>query len=489
MSRPSSIYRTGSSSLSSRRTHHVIPQDLFPLLDFKEISICLQSCDFVANEELVSRPTSQFIKTLLEQFLDSFMGLSTDNINRMAKNVNKNDLSMTRGQDNDQMEGEVDHEEQQGEDEDDVTSSIRLIILHRGAYEFFLICGINDFTLMDIMRPEPQRIRRILSAVVNYARFREENSIECEKLVSISEGNIEKLKNVQSENSKLSNQINDLKYKLEANETNEGNKKATLKQINMYNLKLENELKKLKKNQEILTLEHTNYREEKRRLIEKLEDHNYLIMESNKELDKLKSYLLANPEILTKIIEDLKANLHEYQSNLTDLEMKNKNMTISIESFQLVEQELKNLFRILEEVLNDLTKEEASLDKLNKYQEFKEQQNFTLNDLNRQIQQITRQLNNTEEKINRLRHQSSERSEASKQKLVTLKDGYDTLVKERKVKEEELNKKKDFISELEAKMNGERNDFQIELRNAELAVAKLNSHVKLYLTEMNKKVD
>lgn len=488
MSRPSSIYRPGNSSLTSRRIHHVIPQDLFPLLDFKEISICLQSCDFIANEELVSRPTSQYIKTLLEQLLDSFMGLSSDNINGMVRNVNKNDLSMTKTQDA-QTEEEPENGGSHIEDDDDITSSVRLILLHRGAYEFFLICGVNDFTLMDIMRPEPQRIRRILSAVVNYARFREENSVECEKLVSISEGNLEKLKVVQNENSRLSNKINDLKYKIEANETDEGNKKATLKQITTYNSKLENELKKLKKNQEILTLEHSKYKDEKRRLIEKLEDHNYLIMESNKELDKLKSYLLSNPEILTKIIEDLKANLSEYQTNLADLESKNKNMTISIESFQLVEQELKNLFRILEEVLNDLTKEETSLDKLNKYQEFKEQQNLTLNDLNRQIQQVTRQLNNTEEKIKRLRHQSSERSEASKQKLISLKDGYDTLVKERKVKEQELNKKKDFISELETKMNGERSNFQIELRNAELAVAKLNSHVKLYLTEMNKKVD
>ncbi|CAG88207.2 DEHA2E15092p [Debaryomyces hansenii CBS767] len=488
MSRPSSIYRPGNSSLTSRRIHHVIPQDSFPLLDFKEISICLQSCDFIANEELVSRPTSQYIKTLLEQLLDSFMGLSADNINGMVRNVNKNDLSMTKTQDA-QMEEEPENGGSQIEDDDDITSSVRLILLHRGAYEFFSICGVNDFTLMDIMRPEPQRIRRILSAVVNYARFREENSVECEKLVSISEGNLEQLKVVQNENSRLSNKINDLKYKIEANETDEGNKKATLKQITTYNSKLENELKKLKKNQEILTLEHSKYKDEKRRLIEKLEDHNYLIMESNKELDKLKSYLLSNPEILTKIIEDLKTNLSEYQTNLADLESKNKNMTISIESFQLVEQELKNLFRILEEVLNDLTKEETSLDKLNKYQEFKEQQNLTLNDLNRQIQQVTRQLNNTEEKIKRLRHQSSERSEASKQKLISLKDGYDTLVKERKVKEQELNKKKDFISELETKMNGERSNFQIELRNAELAVAKLNSHVKLYLTEMNKKVD
>lgn len=149
----------------------------------------------------------------------------------MVRNVNKNDLSMTKTQDA-QMEEEPENGGSQIEDDDDITSSVRLILLHRGAYEFFLICGVNDFTLMDIMRPEPQRIRRILSAVVNYARFREENSVECEKLVSISEGNLEQLKVVQNENSRLSNKINDLKYKIEANETDEGNKKGNIEANN-----------------------------------------------------------------------------------------------------------------------------------------------------------------------------------------------------------------------------------------------------------------
>lgn len=486
MSRPSSIYRSGNSSSTSRRIHHIIPQDPFPLLDFKEISVCLQSCDFTANEELIVKPTSQYVRTLLEQLLESFMGLSVESIDNISESllrgpgVHANGLEENNRHDNDSQNDD--------DDDNDIAQSSRLIILYKAASKLFEVCGIRDFTLMDIMRPEPHRMRRLLSAIVNYARFREENSGECERLVMVSETNIERLKQAQAENTRLSNQIEDLKRRIESTQTEDGRRKATLKQINSYNAKLESELKKLKKSQEVLTLEHAKYKEEKKRLIEKLEDHNYLIMESNKELEKLKSYVLLNPEILTKVIEDLKNTLNDYQVGMTELESKNKNITITIESFQLVEQELKNLFRILEEILNELTKEDSALDTLNKYQEFKEQQSLTLNDINRQIQQINRQLNNTDDKIKRLRQQSHERSETSRQRLVSLKNDYDNLVKERKVKEQELNKKKDYISDLELKMNNERNEFQIELRNAELAVAKLNSHVKLYLTEMKKKI-
>ena len=494
MSRLSTIYRAGSGGASGRRIPQPVPQDLFPLLDFKEISVCLQSCDFIANEDLVSKPNSQYIRMLIEQILDSFMGLSVESIDIIARSLGKNGTPINRGQehrDQEHRDQEVDGEEalNMGEDdEDDTLNTTRLIILHRGAQKFFQVCGISDFTLMDIMRPEPQRIRRILSAVVNYARFREENSVECERLVGISEVNIEKLKRKRADNDKLANQIQILRHRIEASEDSERGRKTTLKQINVYNHKLEHELKKMKKAQESLTLEHAKYKDEKNRLIEKLQDHNYLIIESNRELDKIKSYLLSDPSILTRLIDNLKMNLNEYQSNLSDLELKIKNITSTVESFLLVEQGLKNLFRILEEILNDIAKEENSLDKLNKCQDTLEQQNITLNNLERHIHHLTRQLSNMEEKMKRLRHQSNERSEQSKKKLSDLRESYDNLAKERNVKEHELYKKKEFISDLETKMNAERTNFQREMRNAELAVEKLNSHVRLYLNEMGKKI-
>ena len=41
--------------------------------------------------------------------------------------------------------------------------------------------GIQDFSMKDLMRPEPLRVRRILSATINFAKFREEHLNEFEK--------------------------------------------------------------------------------------------------------------------------------------------------------------------------------------------------------------------------------------------------------------------------------------------------------------------
>ncbi len=36
------------------------------------------------------------------------------------------------------------------------------------------VVGILDFNLGDIIRPEPQRLRKILSGIINYMKFRED---------------------------------------------------------------------------------------------------------------------------------------------------------------------------------------------------------------------------------------------------------------------------------------------------------------------------
>lgn len=36
------------------------------------------------------------------------------------------------------------------------------------------ICGVNDFIMTDYTKPDPKRLRKQLSAIVNFAKFKEE---------------------------------------------------------------------------------------------------------------------------------------------------------------------------------------------------------------------------------------------------------------------------------------------------------------------------
>lgn len=492
MSRLSTINKTNNQGLNKKVLQKIVQQDAFPLLDIKEITKCLQSCDFAVNEELILKPTSTYIRSLFEQFLDTFVGISAETLQGRIKTIKKNSDKNSVNQDEYQIEKK---ETQNGqvadrmniEEEEDLSFALNLILLYKAARDFFQGCGVDDLTLMDIVRPEYSRIRRILSAVVNFARFREEHSAECETLVLESESSLEKLRNIQINNENLANQLKDLKLKIEKEKDGKKNK-STLKQVNSYNLKLENELKKFKKAQELLTLEHVQYKEEKARLIEKLDNLHYLIYETNKELEKTKTYSNINVKVIVQTIFDLKKQIVDQKNVFDDYSKKNENLSLTIESMKIVEFELKGLFRILEDINNDIVKEKDFSNILNENQDYLNLLKSQSNDYSRQIQQLERQMVNMKEKIEKLKIQAEERISKSQKQLISYRNDYTRLVEERNLREEDFNKKKELISEIESKINKKKLDFQMEIRNTELKIARLNAQTRLYLQEVGKKI-
>lgn len=474
MSRISIINRSGGLTYSGSRNLHK-HRDEFPILDFKELSICLQGCDFTANEDLVSRPTSQYIRSLFEQLLDTFMGFSPEYCVSATTNL-------IRSASNAETSKELSDEDISN---DDTANTMHSLVLFRAAETMLQTCGIHDFTLMDLMRPDPQRTRRILSAVINYARFREEHLRECEPLVRICESNMEEVRKVEDSNSQMSNNIGILKEQIEDESNGEENhRKSTLSQLNNYNSRLELKLKKLQRSQEILKQEHGQYKEEKARLFEKLEDNHYLIGESTSELEKLKSYSMADPSLINRIVEELRNNLNQHEEHLRATEEALRNKAKTVSSIQHVEDELRNLIKIVQEISNDLRRLQEEKDKIVKQSDELEHKKHSSEELEVLIQRMKRRLQKSEEKIVKLKQQAQERDENAKDKLKALENEYTLLAQERNNKEKKLDQTKAEINQLEALINSMRSEFDAEWKSTESAVAKLNAHIKMYLSEI-----
>lgn len=474
MSRISIINRSGGLTYSGSRNLHK-HRDEFPILDFKELSICLQGCDFTANEDLVSRPTSQYIRSLFEQLLDTFMGFSPEYCVSATTNL-------IRSAANAETSKELSDEDISN---DDTANTMHSLVLFRAAETMLQTCGIHDFTLMDLMRPDPQRTRRILSAVINYARFREEHLRECEPLVRICESNMEEVRKVEDSNNQMTNNIGILKEQIEDESNGEENyRKSTLSQLNNYNSRLELKLKKLQRSQEILKQEHGQYKEEKARLFEKLEDNHYLIGESTSELEKLKSYSMADPSLINRIVDELRNNLNQREEHLRTTEEVLRNKAKTVSSIQHVEDELRNLIKIVQEISNDLRRLQEENDKIVKQSDELEHKKHSSEELEVLIQRMKRRLQKSEEKIVKLKQQAQERDENAKDKLKALENEYTLLAQERHNKEKKLDQTKAEINQLEALINSMRSEFDAEWKSTESAVAKLNAHIKMYLSEI-----
>jgi kinetochore protein Nuf2 len=47
-----------------------------------------------------------------------------------------------------------------------------------------IVVGIEDFSFRDLVKPEPARVRRIMSAIINFVKFREERMSMLEQYTS-----------------------------------------------------------------------------------------------------------------------------------------------------------------------------------------------------------------------------------------------------------------------------------------------------------------
>jgi kinetochore protein Nuf2 len=131
---------------------------IFPTLNNAEILQCMEELRIPFTEQDLSKPSSIKVIKVFEDFLDILMGITREELEQPHFSVMEN------------LENPELHQQ-----------SLEDITFFRHLQRLMHSVGIQDFSIKDIMRPEAPRVRRILSAVINFAKFREEHLAEFEK--------------------------------------------------------------------------------------------------------------------------------------------------------------------------------------------------------------------------------------------------------------------------------------------------------------------
>ena len=132
----------------------------FPLLSVKEILQCLRELDIDVREEelLESEKHRDAIRLIVEALMAMCLGVTRAELEQETTRK----VSVT--------------------DDLDVVASVVEVRLFRCAASMMKTCGVEDYSLRDWLAPEPKRLRRNLSAVINFAKFREEELMSYKKL-------------------------------------------------------------------------------------------------------------------------------------------------------------------------------------------------------------------------------------------------------------------------------------------------------------------
>ncbi|EMG46403.1 putative kinetochore protein NUF2 [Candida maltosa Xu316] len=424
-------------------------KDLFPLLDVNEIYCCLIDCGFEITEELINKPNKDFVCNLYENLIDIYMGIPQGRIREKAREFSQRpDPSMVQYQ---EITGNVvlPSEEERNANEPGVDySSLYLILLRKYMARFLITLGIDDLCLGDLAKPDGYRFRRILSAVINFLRFREEKNIALEELAEKCEAKEAEIEETNEKNRALLNKINTLKRKLEFDSATE-EKRSNLQQINAYNRKLEKKLRELKSKQEVLTKKHEVYKQEKKSAIEKLNDLDYIITELQDKISDLKKYSETDIANTVKIIEKLSSDLENSNAELQDMERKYQNAGITIDSIQVSEIASKDLIRVAEEVLENIEKREIEVKILNGNKAQLESLGRKQIDLQGQLQLLEAQVKKSEKYYHDLLKQAEVKDAAMKERLEEQKQEFSKALIEKSDHSKEHKRILDQITRVE----------------------------------------
>jgi kinetochore protein Nuf2 len=72
------------------------------------------------------------------------------------------------------------------------------------------VCGISDFTREDLTRPTTVRLKKQLSAIINFAKFREEQYQMYDEITTARDAQLARLSTIDGENAALQDQLDQL---------------------------------------------------------------------------------------------------------------------------------------------------------------------------------------------------------------------------------------------------------------------------------------
>lgn len=454
MSRTSGVYRPS----QVQRAALVLTSDPFPNLRVGEVVLLLKLLQFTVSEELLRRPTLTYVRLLYEQIMEEFVGVTMEELHGRVK----------------------DHEG------DDLMESTLLVLLVQQLHRFLKVCGIADFSLTDVVKPDLERLIRILSAIINFARFREQRIQDTEEMIAETEESLDRLRSAADEQSEVQGKIKQLRLQLPEADPSGA---ASVDRAEQQNESIAQHVRQVKKAQEALTLEYGAYQASKGLLKERLKEVHTQYEQARESLETARKYMRENPEALEQANRDLAQRLQLEQLELVRVDAQARDFSQLRELFQAVEMDIMNAQRILDEVQKALEREERELLDQASLGEQVLASKQELADRRREVQQLDRQIQLYRDKMDRAREVSETKRQRLEEVMVELRKQYQMLVAERNVRDRELEETKAKVARWEAKTEELRRQFAVEQKETRVEMERLNAHLREYLVAMRQRVD
>lgn len=349
----------------------------FPMIKIGEIREFLNALGVKITEDELTNPENnrEQVRRVLEHLAEMSTGITRDEMGQMAfagiSVLNYPEL----------------HED-----------SIPQLNSFRACARMMEACGILDFTSKDFMAPTAKRLKRQLSGIINFSKFREECWGLMTDLTTTRDTLVDRTLSLTENNENLNNHLANLR-------------EQTAEEAKVI-AQVEDECREIETQISSLNVEQAEIREEiaelkafNNSLKEGISARNLQIDEANAMRKKLQGQIVSSPERFRKQIIDVSHALQTEQRDTKAAEKKLRDLTGWLAHVEEAQAEVDIALDSMREVRTEVERQKACVSELKAQQEDSHAKRAALGDLDQNTHQLTRQAMRAEEKLAHLRKQ------------------------------------------------------------------------------------
>ncbi|KAH8681082.1 Nuf2 family-domain-containing protein [Xylariales sp. PMI_506] len=344
-----------------------------------------------------------------------------------------------------------------------------------------LECGINDFSFTDLYKPTHDRLVKIFSYLINFVRFRESQTQVIDEHFDKAEKTKARIEALYQDNQNMETRLHEMQHNRKAMEAQVRDKAAR-------NEELKKTLLELRRNQERVAARLEEAKEKKGELAQRLEQKTAEKIHMKQESAKLRPYTMQSPTALQMSLNELNSTLNTDKSQIESLERRARALQTSSDSFTVVAADVASCIKTLDEIADELAKEEEENKKNTKQRDTLTDRGNNARQIEREQHLLERQLSKWNERTEKLRDQSREKAQEAKVKMDQLRALHKELTEERATKGSEIERRRVRIEQTEKMMLDLKEKIESEVRSAQDEYLKMEAHIKLYITEMEQAI-
>ncbi|KAJ5746154.1 hypothetical protein N7520_011336 [Penicillium odoratum] len=340
-------------------------------------------------------------------------------------------------------------------------------------------CGVNDFTFTDLTKPTHDRLVKVFSYLINFVRFRESQTPRIDEHFNKTEKTKARIDELFAENHEMEQRLAEMRQEQQINEVQVREKVARNDELKARLLELGREQSRVAESLD-------RVKNERARRQQQLEEKTERTVRSRQEAEKLRPYVLESPVTLQSSLTELAENLMREKAQIDAMEKRARALQTSSDSFTVVSNDVQACVKLLDDIATEIQKEDEEESRAARNKEAISDRGASVREVEQTEKLLQRQLARWNERIEHLRKTAQEKAELAQARMEELRNVQRQLREERAEKQSDMERRRIRIEQTEKKMADLKENIESEIQAAHDQYLKLESHIKLYITEVEK---